>query len=286
VGYLHINNLYKSQEILAFKECYALEKIHGTSAHISWNGEKVNFFAGGASHELFVQFFNIESLTQKFKEKMDDKKCIVYGEAYGGKCQGMKATYGDKLRFVAFDVQIDNLWLSVPQANDFVLATDLEFVSFEKIPATIEAVDKERDKQSIQAVRNGILEMKKREGIVLRPLFECTLNNGERVISKHKGPDFSETKSKREVDPERRQIMEDAEGIALEWVTPMRLTHVLDKLPGDKDITLTGEVIKAMVEDVMREASGEIVDDKDVRRAIGSYAAKLYKEWLNKSIRE
>jgi hypothetical protein len=30
MGYLHIDNLYKSQDILLFKRCYALEKIHGT----------------------------------------------------------------------------------------------------------------------------------------------------------------------------------------------------------------------------------------------------------------
>lgn len=29
MGYLKINNLYKEQTILLFKECYALEKIHG-----------------------------------------------------------------------------------------------------------------------------------------------------------------------------------------------------------------------------------------------------------------
>lgn len=29
MGYLHISNLYKDIDILLFKECYALEKIHG-----------------------------------------------------------------------------------------------------------------------------------------------------------------------------------------------------------------------------------------------------------------
>jgi intein/homing endonuclease len=29
MSYLHINNLYKDREILLFKECYAMEKIHG-----------------------------------------------------------------------------------------------------------------------------------------------------------------------------------------------------------------------------------------------------------------
>jgi hypothetical protein len=29
MGYLHIDNLYKNVDILLFKECYAMEKIHG-----------------------------------------------------------------------------------------------------------------------------------------------------------------------------------------------------------------------------------------------------------------
>ena len=29
MGYQHIDNLYKNQSILMFRECYALEKIHG-----------------------------------------------------------------------------------------------------------------------------------------------------------------------------------------------------------------------------------------------------------------
>jgi len=32
MGYLNIDNLYKAQEVLMFRECYAMEKIHGTSA--------------------------------------------------------------------------------------------------------------------------------------------------------------------------------------------------------------------------------------------------------------
>ena len=34
MAYQHIDNLYKNQDILKFKECYALEKIHGTSASV------------------------------------------------------------------------------------------------------------------------------------------------------------------------------------------------------------------------------------------------------------
>ena len=58
MAYLHIDNLYKNQDILLFKECYALEKIHGTSAHISFDGSEVKYFSGGEKYEKFVADFN------------------------------------------------------------------------------------------------------------------------------------------------------------------------------------------------------------------------------------
>ncbi len=54
---------------------------------------------------------------------------------------------------------------------------------------------------------------------------------------------------------------------------------MLDKLlPQYIGVEDTGRVIAAMVEDVLREAAGEIVDSKDARRAIGALTAKLFKK--------
>jgi hypothetical protein len=113
MGYLHIDNLYKDQTILMFKECYALEKIHGTSAHISWNvkDKKVKFFSGGESYERFVSLFDIEFLQKTFAENFIDSNVTIYGEAYGGKQQGMSNTYGKELKFIGFEVQVGEYWL-------------------------------------------------------------------------------------------------------------------------------------------------------------------------------
>src|SRR3990167_7282552 len=98
MAYLHIDNLYKAQEILAFRTCYALEKIHGTSAHVGFKGGVITFFSGGASHERFVEIFDEEALQARFAERfMVSDVVVVFGEAYGGKCQGMSLTYGKTL---------------------------------------------------------------------------------------------------------------------------------------------------------------------------------------------
>lgn len=281
MGYLHIDNLYKNTDILLFKECYAMEKIHGTSAHISWKDGKMNLFSGGEKHEKFMKVFDLEELEKRFSE-LFDCDVVVFGEAYGGKCQGMSETYGKELKFVVFDVTVDKNWLDVPNAEDVANKLGLDFVDYERVSTDLKSLDKERDKDSAQAVRNNCGEGKLREGVVLRPLIELKKNNGSRIIVKHKRDEFLETKTKREVNPEKLKILEDAKSIAEEWVTPMRLNHVLDKLGNPTEIEKTRDVIKAMIEDVIREAKGEIKESKLASQFIGKKAAQLYKRRISK----
>lgn len=299
MAYLHIDNLYKNQEILMFKECYALEKIHGTSAHISWSkGDKetssLSLFSGGVKHSMFMEVFNLEDLTEKLK-KLNIEDLTVYGEAYGYKCQGMSDTYGKDLKFVAFDVKIQGSWLSVPDAEKMVKSLGLEFVHYVKIKATVDEIDMQCYLDSIQAIRNGIgirkigdvvfvEQGKKREGVVLRPLIELKKNNGSRIISKHKQKDFQETKTTRDItDTEKLKVIEDAKAIAEEWVTPMRLSHVLDRIV-DPNITDMVNIIRFMYEDIKREAKGEIVESKSARKWIGKRTAMMVKEYFKKKL--
>lgn len=88
----------------------------------------------------------------------------------------------------------------------------------------------------------------------------------------------------REVNPDRAIAQRNAEETAEEWVTPMRLIHVLDKLPQGISIESTREVIKAMMEDVYREGSDEVKESKENNAAIGKKAAKIFREYLNSKI--
>jgi hypothetical protein len=301
MGYLHINNLYRpeAQIILQFKELYALEKIHGTSTHIMFRPSdgSIRYFSGGTKAEAFRAIFNEDDLIARFKALAlpVDKDITVFGEGYGGKEQGMSATYGKTLKFVAFDVKIGDSWLDVPSAEKVVLSLGLEFVYYKKV-STLNVVEKdgikhfveldaERDAPSTQAKRNGILEDKFREGVVLRPLFEVTLNNGKRLIVKHKRDEFRETASPRNVlvDPAQLAVLSKADEVANEWVTNERLRHVLDKMPGHSMATIP-QLIKNMTDDVLREGEGEIVDSKEVRKAIGAKAVVLYKAMLSSNI--
>jgi len=293
MAYLHIDNLYKDQQILMFKECYAMEKIHGTSSHISYTPAKalpadenvvvpsrIAFFAGGGSYEEFIKLFDAEAIRKKLDEITPTKHVHVYGEYYGGKIQGMSKTYGTKMLFVAFEVKIGDTWLNVPKAEEFVKSLGLEFVHYTKIPTTIEAINAERDADSVQAIRNGMGEGHIREGIVLRPLEEVMLNNGKRVIAKHKRDEYRETKTPREVSPDKLKKIEEAKAIANEWVTRERLNHILNRGEVEAKIENTGKVIALMTEDILREAAGEITDSPDARKHIGRETALLFKEYL------
>ncbi len=283
MSYAHILNLYKSQDILLFKQCYALEKIEGTSAHISFKEDgTVTFFSGGASHEMFAKLFDIEKLKAIYSERYNAFDLTIYGEAYGGKIQGMSKTYGPDLKFVAFEVRIGDSWLDVPNAHDVVTHFELDFVDYKVVPTDLEAIDAERDRDSVQAVKNGMGEGHMREGVILRPLKEMRLNNGSRIMAKHKRPEFRETSTPRKVvDPAQLEVLQDAQRISDEWVTSERLRHVLDKIPDHKDMSKTGVVIKAMQEDILREAEGEIVVSKAVLGAIGKKTAGLFKQFVS-----
>ena len=287
MGYMDMSLLYRAQEILLFKRCFATEKIHGTSAHLSWNNGQLGFFSGGEKHEKFVTLFDQESLTKVFTANFGDMKVKVHGEAYGGKQQGMGHTYGPNLKFIVFDIRVEESWLSVPKAEKVATDLGLEFVHYTEIPTDLAAIDAERDADSVQAVRNGIGPGKMREGIVLRPPIEVTMNNGERIITKHKRDEFSERQHVPKVaDPAKLVLMTTAKDIADEWVVPMRLAHILQDLPHATGIEHTGEIVKAMLKDIRKEAKGEIAEGREIDAAIGRKAAALWKEHLKRNVRE
>lgn len=303
MAYLHIENLYKEQGILMFKECYALEKIHGTSAHLSYTpvhqsvaGEtpsRLDFFAGGGNHSDFVKLFDAEAIRKKLDEIAPTKHVHIYGEYYGGKMMKMSRTYGSEMKFVVFEVKIGDAWLNVQKAEQIANDLGLEFVHYKRIPTTMEAIDAEMMDVSIQAIRNGMSESTDhighcppvREGIVLRPIEEVVLNSGSRVIAKHKRDEFRETNTPRKVvSPEKLKLIEEAKAIANEWVTRERLNHILSKGEVEEKIENTGKVIGLMTDDILREAEGEIVDSPSAKKEIARLTALMFKERIKNEL--
>jgi len=277
MSYMDIDNLYKNQDIFQFKECYALEKIHGTSAHISYKNGNISFFSGGFPHKIFVKLFDEGKLLEIFKEVSPPNRSIhVYGEFYGSKFQRMSATYGDAPKFVCFEVKIGNVWLNVLKAEKFCERLGLEFVHYKRIPTTLEAIDAERDADSVQAIRNGMGAGHKREGIVLRPLEEVTKNDGKRIIAKHKRDEFRETATPRKV-LDKLKMLEEAKDIVDEWVTEERLNHIITSGKVELAIENIGEIISLMIEDIEKEGKEEVKITEAAKKAIGRETALMVK---------
>ena len=232
-----------------------------------------------------MTLFHAQELRAKFLLNFSNLPVIVYGEAYGGKQQGMSNTYGKELRFIVFDVKVGECWLDVPSAKQVVTKLGLSFVSFARIPTTLEAIDTERDRDSVQAVLNGAGVGKMREGVVLRPLVEFTKNNGNRVICKHKRPEFAEhAHQPKVVSPDKLEVLADANKVADQWVTTMRLRHVLDKNLEIQGMEQTQLLIRAMTEDIKRESEHEVVWSKEVSSTIGRKTAQVFKQFLQNKI--
>lgn len=293
MGYLHIENLYKKQHVLMFKRVYALLKVHGTSAHISYQKnelypdekDKLTFFSGGEKYDNFILLFKHNELLEKFRD-MGRPDITVYGEAYGGKQQGMSGTYGKDLKFIVFDVKIGEHWLDVPSAEKVANRLGLEFVPYNEGPATLEWLNEQRDIPDRIAAKLGLGD-KPAEGIVIRPLVELKLPGGDRIIAKHKRDDFSERLSKRDtkvITDEDLIVLTKAKDIADEWVTPMRLEHVLQKFPEDVDTKSIPEIIKAMKEDIVRESEGEVVMSAQALKLISTETAKLFVKKMKEKI--
>jgi hypothetical protein len=265
-----------------FKECYVSEKIHGTSAHISWdveNTKKVQLFSGGSCHQTFCNLFDVEGLTQ-MAHSIDVPKWTIYGEAYGGKCQKMSATYGMGLKFVAFEARVNDMWLDTHKANKFAKRFNLDFVWYAKSSTDIDELNKYRDQPSKQAEKCGMGIDKKSEGIVIRPLMEFTKNDGGRIMAKHKALEFCETKTPRVITDEELKVLVQAKEIAEEWVTENRLSNILSHIEKELEIQDIPVLIDLMIKDVVREGEGELVKSRALVKAISREVALMVKRRL------
>jgi len=293
MGYQKIPNLYKDQRVLEFRSVFATEKIHGSSSRVAYDGERLSFSSGGEKLERFMTCFDPEGLLDTFSERFGDTPAAIYGESYGGKMQGMRETYGDKVRFTAFEVKVGHSWLDVERADMVTAQLGLDFVpwvrlSIDSREEMLAALDEQRDAASIIAKRCGIEGYRKREGIVIRPPFEVKTNSGGRIVAKHKRDDFRETRTPRKVDGEKAKVLKEARAVAEEWCVAHRLEHIIGHLTKDgiePGLEQTGAVVKAMVADIEVEGRGEFVNSREVRRAINGKTAKMFQERLKRRLR-
>ncbi|BCS82761.1 ligase 2 [Cotonvirus japonicus] len=295
MGYMHILSLYKCPKFFElFPEVYCMEKIHGTSTWIKYiRGQPLHFHSGGESGPAFKSIFDEQFIHTKLNELAINNNWSVikvHGEGYGGKQQGMRKTYGDQLKFIVFDVYVENVnpevkpkFLDIPEAEEFTHCLDLEFVDYVRGPNTPDWIEEQSNRFSVQAVRNGLGSDRPREGVVVRPITESVMANGDRAIGKHKNADFWEIKTRRPLG-ERLKVVESVQEIVEDWVTDQRFNHVVDRVLQQKTIKLLEKsdikiLLNFMVEDVQRESEGEVIWTDALVKAIRKKTAVMFKEF-------
>ncbi|XWV24733.1 RNA ligase 2 [Tupanvirus deep ocean] len=302
MGYMHIESLYKCPEFFElFKKVYAMEKIHGTSGWICLAnplnpnrntdkpGSYLKFHGGSVPSKDFEKLFDVPQLEESFESIIKDNgwtSMKIHGEVYGSKIQGMTTTYGKDMRFIVFDVKINvdsngDRFLDVPDAKIIADKLLMDFVYFEDGPCDPKWIEEQANSDSVQAVRNSMGPGIPREGVVVRPLHEACLSNGRRAIAKHKNAEFWEIETPRPLG-EKLKLVADKDKIVRDWVTPNRVSHVLDHL-----LPLTEHhkfewkymnlYLDMMVEDVKRESEGEIIWANEVEKDIRKRAGMLLK---------
>lgn len=306
MGYASIDNLYANQTILLQPECYALEKLHGSSAHLHYipaggdpepesrgtrlsSGEAILKIFSGEQQANFEALFNKERLLTLFALLSADVR--IYGECYGGKVQQNSWRYGKDLKFTAFDVKLNGEWLTIPEAEKLVKFMELEFVHYVRIETKLSLIDAERDATSEQAIRNGVTtrngEFVRREGVVLRPIEEKPDHRGNRICAKHKRKEERETKTERPVNADKIALSKAARDVAEEWVTANRVGNARSHFSeSDWVITNMQNLIRYVLQDVYTEAGTEIEQTPENNREICKRAAQLIKQNFESSLKE
>lgn len=319
--YSEIPNLYRpeAQSIFNLENVIATEKLHGTNFSFGLvdgepriNSRNNKIWGEIKKKEFYNQQFDGYRIVNEFKKQIGMQifdfmrsrnlnNLLIYGEFYGNGIQ-KKINYGPNKYFSFFDAYdlIEDKWLN---HNDFInICHLLELNSVPELycgPPKLSIFEEILNKDSTQAKLNGVKDSPNiQEGIVIKGLYSETNKFDERIIAKYKTEKFSEknpktsNKPSKEIKGKKEQV-EFAEKIASGYVTEARLENCLEKMRGmNKPLTIkiTKDVVKYMQDDVLKDLSSELNDQRFDKRLVlklvGKQSVKLFHDWLKEEFRK
>ena len=316
-----IENHYREKYIEILKEhkfnnlrYVATEKIHGANFSFWTDGNDVRV----ASRSQFVDgtFYNCQEVIDQYSEKVldlynsyiftnDNEEHIitVYGELYGPGIQS-GIYYGDKKNFRAFDLTIDDKFISPITARYLLKNHSIPLVP---IIGTYDSLDEALEESNIfqskiwkmdqdpsENTVNKFTHFKEgenfAEGLVIQPLSVIKYtNNGSRVLIKSKNPKFTEKNKKRPSKPSEPNPFIP---VVEQYVNENRMNSVLSKF-GEATNKDFGKIIKLMNEDVIEDMikDGDLPEDwkkqdeyKLAGKAVSNVVSNFLKENLLKKL--
>lgn len=168
------------------------EKIDGTNIRIMFDGTEISF--GGKSDNAQIPAKLVKVLQDKFlpqlplfKDKFADGVCL-YGEGFGASIQTGGNYIPEGVDFILFDVLVGKCWLNRENVNEIADSLGLRKVHIVGQGTINEAIE------LVKAGFKSVIGTAQAEGLVIRPTTELFNRKGERIITKVKTRDFSQTK--------------------------------------------------------------------------------------------
>ncbi len=281
--YPHIDNLTSNSDLYLLKEVVCTEKVDGTNARFGL--VEGQFLVGGRNiifgpnddpfgfHSWVIEN-DIEARVRRAFP--DDPTVTIFGEWFGPGIQ-KGIDYGKERRFAGFDICFGKNWADPYEVHEFFAKMDLPTVPIVyRGPMEQEYIDNLRGWTTRVGMQK---EGNVWEGVVITPPRILRDRWGGRLIAKAKNPTFSEV-ARAPKEPKPGVAQEDVDAL-LAYCTPERLRHVLTALREQGvDVTTqktTGEVIRAMIEDVLREATDLTVAQRSIAgKILPAEAKRLY----------
>lgn len=319
-----MDELRKSDLVKPNVKWVATEKVHGVNFSMATDGSVIRCFRRSGPLEPEESFNNFQIVLedekarvlkafQLLKEKYPDATEVhIFGELFGGgyphnsvpKVGNYKVIqkgvyYSPKNLFYAFDISINRKgFLDFEDAEEifkkcgFLYAVPLANGTFEELLA----FDVENFQSTIpKALGLPLIDENYAEGIVLKPLKDAYLPEGERAILKKKRSTFSEV-AEGKVDVPAPQPKEKAVDVQLQatvakvfaYVTENRLRNVLSKI-GQIDRKQTNKLISLTTTDAVEDFRKDNEEEfgaldqnkvKEVNKQVTRVVAELVKKHM------
>lgn len=307
--YPHIENIDVVPAIFELPEVVVTEKVHGSAMRIGMIDGRARM--GGRRLEFdnirpeskdgqgFVSWVLDTGLDRKIETACGGQEVILYGEWHGSGTaskgwpqiqKGIRYINGNDFR--VFDVKLDGRYLPQDEVALWAAKVGLKTMpvlyrgkpNAQAFNALIDTMSRVGGENGIRDPENTI------EGIVIRPPTMQWDAHGNPVMAKYKVGKWAERASATKhpkTSFQEKPVLPGAREFAKEFVTPMRLEHVLDQLREEKlpiDVSSLGEVLKHMGQDIKREGAAALAEAglewKDVSPFVTHCTKNLFSSYL------
>ena len=182
--FLKIPNIFefdaKYKQVLGFTSTFealkniiwqGTEKVDGTNIRVHWDGHRVEIGGRTDSAQIPSQLANYLAeifLTQEmeyvFEQMFEDKDVILFGEGYGKGIQKDGEKYCSDARFILFDVQIGDFYLTRENVQEIA-----EKLGLDTVPVLFEGTLDDAVKFVGEHHMSTLNESHEMEGLVLEP---------------------------------------------------------------------------------------------------------------------